>query len=206
MKYDALVFDLDGTLWNSCPAVALGWTAGLNELGFSRTLNANNIASICGLPTPDCIRKLCPEITEEHLEQAMEVLGKHEKEFILKLGGKIYPDVLDGLKELKRKYRLFLVSNCQEWYLKCFFDLHDVSELFVDWECYGRTRKSKGENLKALALRNDIHRAIYIGDTESDFTASQIAGYDFGFVSYGFGKVETDKNYSNFSKLVEAFV
>jgi phosphoglycolate phosphatase len=205
MKHDALVFDLDGTLWNSCAAVAVGWTEGLKELGIPRAMTAEHIASICGLPTPDCIRRLCPEIKEESLEQAMDVLGRYEKEFLLKMGGILYPNVLEGLKYPQTKHRIFLVSNCQEWYLKCFFELHGASHLFEDWECYGRTKKSKGENLKSIALRNNLKQPLYVGDIEGDYLASQFAAYDFAFVSYGSGSFPAENAYSDFSKFVESY-
>ncbi len=169
-------------------------------------MTAKDIASVCGLPTPDCIRKLVPEVKEEALQHAVEILGQHEKESILNMGGQLYPGVLGGLEELGKVYPLFLVSNCNEWYLNVFFDLHRISHFFSDWECYGRTGKSKGENLRTIALRNRVKRPIYIGDTESDYSASQLADYDFGFVSYGFGKVENVKTYQNFLKLVEALI
>lgn len=205
MKHDALVFDLDGTLWNACGSVANGWNFGLKELNISRTVTADHIASVCGLPTPDCVRKLFPEVTEAALENTMNVLGKYEKASLLKQGGTLYPNVLEGLTLLKNNYRLFLVSNCEEWYLDCFFETHKVSYLFEDWECYGRTQKPKSDNLKLLASRNNLKNPLYIGDTEGDYRAAQMAGYDFAFVSYGFGKVQAPNTYSHFSELVEKF-
>ncbi len=38
-RHDALIFDIDGTLWNASPASAKGWTRGLAKLGIDRTIN-----------------------------------------------------------------------------------------------------------------------------------------------------------------------
>ena len=36
MNVESLIFDVDGTLWNSVPLVAKGWNLALEELGMQR--------------------------------------------------------------------------------------------------------------------------------------------------------------------------
>ena len=64
--------------------------------------------------------------------------------------------------------------------------------------------KPKLENLKNLALKNKLKSPVYVGDTEGDRLAAFGAGYEFVFVSYGFGVVRTVIGFSNFRSLVTA--
>ena len=203
-KFDSIVLDLDGTLWNAAESSALGWTKGLASLGFNKVITANDIESVSGSPYPECIRKLCPEVSEEQLVNVMKVLSHFEKIVIEEKGGMLYEEVFLGLQLLKEKYRLFLVSNCQEWYLDSFFKHSKTKEFFEGWDCYGRTGNPKLENLKNLALKYELKNPAYVGDTESDYVASLGAHYEFLFVSYGFGKVNAPVEFSSFSKMVHA--
>ena len=87
---------------------------------------------------PDCVRKLCPDVSELELKSVMSILDQYERSAVEEKGGVLFEDVLKGLQVLKAKYRLFLVSNCQEWYLRSFLNHSDTASLFEDWECYGR--------------------------------------------------------------------
>lgn len=203
-KFDALVFDLDGTLWNACTACAEGWSMGLQTLGSNKIIEAADIESVCGLTYPDCVRTLCPEFSEAELPMVMQALDRHERLAVESAGGVLYPVVLEGLSKLAQKYRLFLVSNCQEWYLETFLMQVDGHKIFEDWECYGRTQMPKLDNLKALASRRDLQSPLYIGDTEGDKIAALGAGYDFAFVRYGFGHTQADQSYSSFLELIGA--
>ncbi len=201
-KFDAVVLDLDGTLWDACEACAHGWTLALASLGVKRLITARDIASVCGLTYPNCVRKLCPDVSEQDLEKVMAVIDRYERAEVERHGGSLYKDVVSGLQILEKKYQLFLVSNCQEWYLDSFFDHSSLKSFFKDWECYGRTQKSKLENLKNLAVRNQLQNPVYVGDTEGDQAAALGAGYEFIFVSYGFGAAKTQHEFSDFQSLV----
>jgi beta-phosphoglucomutase-like phosphatase (HAD superfamily) len=48
-SFDALIFDLDGTLWDACEASALGWTRAARAQGIDRRVTAAEIAGVCGL-------------------------------------------------------------------------------------------------------------------------------------------------------------
>ena len=79
-------------------------------------------------------------------------------------------------------------------------------DIFVDSECFGKTQKSKAENIAAICQRNDLKDAVYIGDTEGDRLAAMKAGVGFIHASYGFGRVSESvnvKSADSFSKVVE---
>lgn len=65
-----------------------------------------------------------------------------------------------------------------------------MTDKVKDHLCYGDTGLHKGETIKLLMKKNNIDEAIYVGDTQGDFEACEMANIPMIFASYGFGKVE----------------
>jgi phosphoglycolate phosphatase len=84
---------------------------------------------------------------------------------------------------------MYIVSNCQEGYIETFLHYHRLETYFKDFESHGRTKLSKGENIRLVMMRNHIEEAVYIGDTRGDMEAAEQAGIPFIFAAYGFGKI-----------------
>lgn len=74
--------------------------------------------------------------------------------------------------------------------IESFLKTSKLSEYFQDYECNGRTKLSKGENIELIMKRNKIERAVYVGDTINDKEAADFAKIPFIYASYGFGLVE----------------
>ncbi len=201
MIYDSLIFDLDGTLWNPCSSVAIGWTNGAHELGIDKVVTPLEIESICGLEYNQCIQKIFPELNNESIAPIKTVLNKYEKDAITKHGGQLYPNVIDELKYLKTMYDLYIVSNCQEWYLDYFLEEFKLKTLIIDWESHGRTGNPKQDNISAVIHRNDIKSAVYIGDTDGDANAAKLSGTPFIYAAYGFGDTEATQKIDSICEL-----
>lgn len=121
-------------------------------------------------------------------------------------GGNIYHNAEDVLNVLSKKYKLYIVSNCQDGYIESFYEFHNVEKYFLDYENPGRTGLSKGENINLVIERNNLSNPIYVGDTEGDLNASRYAGIPFVYAKYGFGKVsEYDEVIERFDDLVTLF-
>ena len=115
---------------------------------------------------------------------------EYETEYLAKHNAKIYPGMEKTIKELSKKYRLFIVSNCQEGYIQCFFKANPhLEKYFTDYEYPGRSGKAKADNIRMLVERNNLKKPVYIGDTEGDSKAAKEAGVPFIFARYGFGDV-----------------
>ena len=54
---------------------------------------------------------------------------------ITEIGGELYEDVTEGLHKLRKKYELFIVSNCQSGYIENFLVQNEVEKLFKDHLC-----------------------------------------------------------------------
>lgn len=112
-------------------------------------------------------------------------------ENLLKEGGTLYPNTRETIINLSRKYKLYIVSNCVKGYIESFLNTSGLKAYFDDYESYGNTLLSKGENIKLVIERNNLKNPIYVGDTKGDMEASYYAGIPFVYATYGFGKVES---------------
>ena len=96
----------------------------------------------------------------------------------------------ERLKEMG--YSLYIVSNCQSGYIEAFIDYYKFHDLFDDIECFGNNNKQKNENISLIVERNQLERAVYVGDIQGDYDATMKAGLPFIHAAYGFGKVEAE--------------
>ncbi len=119
-------------------------------------------------------------------------MNYYEKGFIENIGGIIYDYVEKGIESLSKFYRIFIVSNCDDWYLDAFIKHSKLSLYITGSDCFGKSNLSKAEMIKKLVEKHNLQNAVYIGDTISDKEASDEADIDFIFAAYGFGKLNTD--------------
>ena len=65
-------------------------------------------------------------------------------------GGVFYEGVLDGMEALVHDYPVFLVSNCQLWYLELFLAFSEWESILAGVDCYGRAGVSNRQMLGRL--------------------------------------------------------
>lgn len=204
---DSIIFDLDGTIWDSCDTVALAWNSVFKQnKHVNKEVTKNDVQNVMGLQTPEIGKKLFPKLDADTREQLMMTCGAVENKYIEQYGGKLYEYVEDALKKLSKKYSLYIVSNCQDGYIEAFYTYHQLEKYFSDYENPGRTGLSKAENILLIMKRNQLSNPVYVGDTIGDGNAAKIAGIPFIYAQYGFGKaIEFDHVIENFSQLLELF-
>jgi phosphoglycolate phosphatase len=204
--FDALVFDLDGTLWNASENSVLGWNNGLRSLGIDRVVTVEELQKVLGKPGPECVQILLPAESKQY-PNLLDVIKYYEKIAIQTNGGKLYDSLETTIKSLSRKYDLFLVSNCGEWYLNEFFKVSGIKEYLRGYDCYGISKQNKAEMLVKLKQKYHLTRPAYIGDTEMDERAARNAGYAFIFAGYGFGVSRNPDFKINFlSELIDILI
>jgi phosphoglycolate phosphatase len=199
---DALIFDIDGTLWNACAASAKGWNNALVKLGIEQTVTDKQIESVAGLPFEDCIETLLPGLMNAY-PHLLAALNEAELEVVEIEGGIFYEGVLDGIKLLSESHQIFLVSNCQDWYLKLFLELSGLEPFLDGYDCNGLSGLPKHDMLTNMKNKYDLKNPVYIGDTASDEAACKQANLDFIHVCYGFGTtVNKCLNFDSFAAFV----
>lgn len=206
-NFDALIFDLDGTLWDSSAPVTRAWDKVAKRVPGHPGITSQDIASIMGMPHREIFVRLFPGLSDAEREVIANQCYREEQKALNSEGGALYEGVTEGLRALRSHFPLYLVSNCQTDYLVHFLQASGVGELFSDSECHGNTRKPKADNIRALAERNGLVSAAYIGDTASDQMAAERAGTMYFHVDYGFGEPSRDcLRFPSFAKLTEFFL
>ena len=191
MKEPSLIFDIDGTLWDSCEAVRKSWQLSLRRrYGCFGSPSLEQVRSIMGL-TPDEIAAKLFSRFGSHAREVFDALSEDECAYLSAHGAALYPGAGEALETLAQSgRRLFLVSNCQRGYIESFLESSGFSALFEAHLCAGETGLSKGENLFRLISERALGRTVYVGDTLSDERAAREAGCAFIHAAYGFGSAE----------------
>ncbi len=185
---DALIFDLDGTLWDSTYAVADIWNTVLEEHEDTPfRLTQPEISRLFGRTMEEIAAVIFRDLSPEKRAAYMHECEVRECEVLARTGALLYPHVEETLALLSRSYDLYIVSNCQDGYVQAFLQAHHLAAYFRDYEMYGRTMLLKADNIRLLMERNHISKAAYIGDTAGDETSSREAGIPFIHAAYGFG-------------------
>lgn len=188
MGKKAVLFDLDGTLWDSSQEVALSWSEVLNAYGI--TLTPQDVQSVMGKTLSEIASLLFPHLEEEKQRQILEKCSARELAYLRDHGASPFPGLRETLERLSQRYALCIISNCQEGYIETFLDCCDLGSYFTDTENAGRTGRPKGENIRMVMERNGFEAALYVGDTAKDQEAAAFAGLPFLHAAYGFGQVE----------------
>ena len=187
-----IIFDMDGTLWDSADGVAKSWTQVIhNEYKKDMDITEADVKAVMG-KTMDVIAQIVfPELDKEAQQMLLEKCCDWENEYLRRNGGKLFPALEDTLKKLKKRYPLYIVSNCQSGYIEAFLDYYNFGQYFEDIECYGNNEKSKGDNIRLVMERNGLEQTIYVGDIQGDYEATMQAGAAFIHAKYGFGTINT---------------
>ncbi|HIV02533.1 MAG TPA: HAD family hydrolase [Candidatus Aphodoplasma excrementigallinarum] len=190
MKKNAVIFDLDGTMWNACEPVLISWNVVLRRHGLP-AVKKETIESFMGKTLGQIVSLYFTDMTQEEGLKIANECVREEANYLAAHGAALYDGLADTLRQLAQRYELCLVSNCEAGYAEAFLSYHKFEPLFTDYEYSGRTKKSKGENIRMVMERNGIAKAVYVGDTQSDCDAARQAGIPFIFASYGFGSVDS---------------
>ena len=204
-EIDAIIFDLDGTLWNTVDS-CLKATSFVKEehSDITRDVTKEQIESAMGKTSDEIVNIYYGYLPREKGEEYANEAFNKNVDNLLKEGGTLYPNTRDTIIKLSKKYKLYIVSNCVKGYIESFLNTSGLKDYFSDYESYGNTLLSKGENIKLVIERNHLKNPIYVGDTKGDMEASNYAGIPFVYAAYGFGDVESfDYKIDDISELLD---
>ena len=192
MTADGIIFDIDGTLWDSTEVIAARW----NQLFAGE-------ADLCGLRiTGDDLKKLFGKLLKEigeilfqgcspaRQEELLEKCYRAEEEVLRSHPPAPYEGVPETIQTLARRFPLFIVSNCQSGYIELFLEATGLGPFFSGHLCPGDTGLPKADNIRILSERFGLKHGVYVGDTALDERSAKAAGTAFIFASYGFGRAE----------------
>ena len=203
-----IIFDMDGTLWDSTVGVAVSWNEILKQEKVNRTpLTVEDFRGIMGKTMDVIAAKFFPDMPEKERMELLDKCGEYENEYLSGHGAVLYPGVEETFAKLKEKYELYIVSNCQSGYIEAFLSYYKLGKYISDIECYGNNEKQKEDNIALVVSRNALTDAVYVGDIQSDYESSKKAGVAFIHAAYGFGTIDDEvpeiENLSQLPEVVE---
>ena len=206
MQYESLIFDIDGTLWDSRALVAEGYNIQLEKEGLQHLfVTAEDLRPLFGRVMTEIADVILASIDPSEryvlMERCMETENRYLFENECRIG---YPKVKETMAELAKKHRLFIVSNSQCGYPELCIEKLGLGEYITGHMCFGDTGTSKGQTILTLMRKHNIESCIYIGDTQGDLEACKEASIPFIFCGYGLGRAESwDAKIDSIEELLE---
>ena len=169
MKIESLIFDIDGTLWDSRALVAEGYNIQLRQEGLSHLcVTAEDLRPLFGKVMTEIADSILAEIPVSRrydlMERCMDTENRYLYENECNIG---YPGVKETLEKL------------------------GIAHLFSGHLCFGDTGTKKGLTIRRLMAEHQISSAVYIGDTQGDLEATVVADIPFIWAAYGFGSPDS---------------
>ena len=189
MNYESLIFDIDGTLWDSRALVAEGYNIQLKKEGLDHLcVTAEDLKPLFGKVMTEIadviLASIDPKDRYDLMERCMDTENRYLFENECRIG---YPGILETVAELSKKYRLFIVSNSQCGYPELCISKLGLTPYVEGHLCFGDTGTSKGKTIRTLMEKHNIQSCAYVGDTQGDYEATVEAGVPFIWATYGFG-------------------
>ncbi len=218
---NVLLFDLDGTLVDSAPDLALAVNRMLADLNRAE-FDEGTIRSWVGNGAKVLTERALSGSTEvdetldtDFVADALSKFLRHYEACVC-INSVLYDGVRDGLITLKQAgYRLAIITNKPEQFIQPILAglaLGDLFELLIGGDTYP-LRKPHPEPLfgamKKLAVT--VEQCVMIGDSKNDILAAQAADMASVGLTYGYNYGEDISQYQpnwcfdNFNQIVAAF-
>jgi len=185
-RYEAVIFDLDGTLLNTIDDLADSLNATLLKWGLP-VLSVSGVRDRVGNGLHKLVERSVPEGTD------IEPIFKAFKAYYFdhyNIKTAPYPQVIPVLDALKKAGRpMGIVSNKAQPAVTALYEAYFSSYVDVAFgERENVPRKPAPDSVfSALAQLNvPVTQAVYVGDSEVDFQTAKNAGMDCILVSWGF--------------------
>ncbi|MBR4542583.1 MAG: HAD family hydrolase [Lachnospiraceae bacterium] len=202
--YDGIIFDIDGTIWDSTNVVEKAWNDAFKELGYEKRTTAAELKGLFGLPMDEIFKSLVPDAAKEDTEVFEPLCSRYEFEYLEKNGGIVYPGVKETIEKLSENHILAIVSNCQAGYIELVMRKTGIEPFIKDHLCPDDSGLLKAGNIKLIAERLNMKNPVYVGDIAKDEIASREAGVAFIHAAYGFGEgIEPDYTINSFAELLD---
>lgn len=179
LPFDAVLFDLDGTLLATdrfwIPAARVGARRAYAELGIERELpTAQQWMSLVGLPLDEGFQELFADLPAEQRE-LIQARCVEEEHFALAAGkAALLPGVRDVLEELRTLgVPMGIASNCSQAYLDAALIDMNLREFVAQGRCLESPGvRNKADMIEDLLLSFGTRSAVMVGDRRGDCMAA----------------------------------
>jgi len=211
--FDAVLFDLDGTLLATdrfwIPAARVGARRAFEELGLEREVpSGEEWMSLVGLPLAEGFDALFADLEPAQRTLIMERCVE-EEHFALESGSAaLLPGVPEALRTLHEfGIPMGIASNCSQAYLDSAMEKVALRELIREGRCLdSRGVRNKADMIEDLLLTFGTRSAVMVGDRSGDRDAAWANGLPHVHLSNGFAPrgetVEAEATIADFGELL----
>jgi len=190
-KIKTVIFDLDGTLINSAPAILTGLEKAIKKSGLLPVLPLDS--SLVGPPLKEAIQKLVGSRADIDIDALISAFKTYYDNEGFKASAP-YPGVPEMLCQLKKlNIEIYLATNKRIVPTLKIIDYLDLTSLFNGIYAIDKFAESpfpnKAAMIRALIKAECIEKAyaIYVGDRIEDLEASFDNGIGAILVNWGYG-------------------
>ncbi len=187
MKYDGVIFDLDGTLLDTLCDLCDSTNFALSSFGFPMR-SLEEIRSFVGNGIGNLILRALPENTDRETgEKVLSVFKEHYRENSRNKTAP-YPGIVELLESLKVEgVKVAVVSNKADFAVQTLMaDFFPGLVTVAIGELLGVPRKPDPATTLLAMEKMGICNAVYVGDSEVDVETAKNANISGIFVDWGF--------------------
>lgn len=189
MKYDTIIFDLDGTLLNTLDDLRDSLNAALITHGYEPK-NLEEVRRFVGNGVKVLVQRSLPvHSTEDEIDQCLATFTDHYNEN-MQNKTRPYDGIMELLLDLNRySFKLAIVSNkfdsaVKELAKDYFGDLINVA---IGESATVKKKPAPDSVFAAICqLGSDIKKTIFVGDSDTDVQTAKNAGIPCIGVTWGF--------------------
>ncbi len=187
--YDAVIFDLDGTLLDTSEGIFRSVSYVIEHSALT-PLSDEIMRTFIGPPIQRSFARVY-SLSDEEAQKAAGMFRDRYKEHDLLLA-KPYEGIIDTMKELRQAGIKTAVATYkrQDYAEKLLrhFGFDEVAEVICGSDAEGKlTKRDIIENAIRYMGISDKKRAVMVGDSDNDALGADEIGVDFIGVTYGFG-------------------
>lgn len=200
-KYKLLIFDVDGTLFDTSSGIISSVKYALKKNKLSLSHETNYQRTFIGPPIQNTLKRLFPELPEERIKEVALDFRNHYKDVDL-FKATPYPNLYEAFDELtKRDIKIAVATFKREDYAFGIVDHFGITK-YTD-NIFGQDfegKRDKADIIELAIKKSGLPKkdCLMIGDTSSDGDAAKKAGIDFLEVTFGFGFTK-DNHYQGYS-------
>lgn len=207
LAFDAVWFDLDGTLLDSRDGVGWALSGAIHE--FLPDIVLPPITPQIGPPVPKMLELMLPEHADVHPAIVEAFRRRYDDE-----GGwrraTVFPGIIEAMEDLRAAgVRMDVVTNKRALPTGRMLEHFGLAEFLaeaVSLDSAEPAHDSKAQAMSWLLEATGLaaHRVAYVGDTHGDRKAAQLLGCPFVWVEWGFGGAGAPPGRDDFATITRA--
>ncbi len=193
MKYEFLLFDLDGTISDPIEGIAKSFNYSLAHYGYD-ILAENELSEFISPPIDETFKKITGSKTDSHISQ---LIVKYRESFSVKgySENTLYPGVVDMLKHFhSSNIPMAICTSKRKDYAEKIIKLFKIDSYFkfIDGGDVGIHKREQIESLlKSKAIPKNT---LMVGDRSVDITSAKSNSIFSAGVLWGYGSLDELNN------------